>query len=144
MNEILEQITPFLVSAVLAIVGWAMKHFWHWLTACTSNEWLKRLILEAEIITLDLWENVTKDIKTALADGHITPEEYKKIQADAKARAMNRLKEILGDAPAQIQDNLRGKLDAIVESAVAKINLRFDHIKAKLQGKISPLDEAQP
>lgn len=122
LQGMLPAIGTIIGNVVVILTPLLLRKGFVWLGTATKNETLKSINLIAEQVVLEIWNKTTKDLKLALADGHITQEEYAQILQLAKDTARQNIIARLPDK--DIDKATQVAIDAAVEAIVAKIKLK--------------------
>ena len=118
METFISQVTPVLVSLVVALAGWGVAELTRWIRTRTKNERLNGAIDVIAAATMASVKEAELTIRPTLSDGKLTPAEIKGIKATVAANVKRRV----GPAALKIaKENLTDLDDWIGAQAEASV-----------------------
>ena len=124
LAEVINQLGPAVVTLLSVLVSALMAYATQWLRTKVKNDQinaiLDRLMMATQVTVNALAQTVVDDLKGAAADGKLTPEEIKGVQAKAIASVMVHLgPQGVKELKAIVGDDLNTLILNYIESQVA-------------------------
>lgn len=118
LSAILAQLTPYIITAVVAIIGWGLTEIARWIRSKTHNEKVFNMMSIIDDIVRTTVVDLEKTVRPALGDGKLSKEEAENIKNQAIESIKKQLPKHLTSQTKLLTSDLSSYISSKIEQAV--------------------------